>query len=132
MTTARTSATLSTRVLVVSRDTRVATALEALVDALPGLAATKVVGSPCDVEDAAQSWLPHVAIVDVAARTASRDLRTVRRLARWVPVITVSDSCDLRERCAAAGSSCHCDKDGDVDALSSALATLTTDREVTR
>src|SRR4051794_29732359 len=110
-----------TRVLVVSSDSRVATALAELVNALPGLTAAAITRTPCDVDDAVTALCPQLAVIDVAHRTTANDLQIVRRLARRVPVITVSDSRELRSRALAAGAICHCDKDGEIDRLAAAL-----------
>ena len=112
------------RVLVVSSDGRVSQALAASINETPGLAAYPASGTPCDVDEAASTRSPHVAVVDVPDADAAAAIRLVRRLARRLPVVAVSDSSRLAARARSAGAALLCEKNGDPDSLAAAVMSL--------
>jgi DNA-binding NarL/FixJ family response regulator len=112
------------RVLVVSSDGRVSQALAASINVTPGMLAYAADGHACDVYEAVTVRAPDVAVVDVPDADPSRAIRLVRRLARRLPVIAVSDSSRLGARALAAGASLLCEKNGDPDSLAAAVAAV--------
>ena len=110
------------RVLVVSSDARVAGALAALLSGLPGLPAETREGAPDEIDDVIATWKPDVAIVDLSTSGAAHDLRALGRLTRRIPVVAVCDCEDLRNLAIARGVVHCCDKSGDIEGLTNAVA----------
>lgn len=110
------------RVLVVDGDGRVRAALAALIDATPGLRVAATTASTGGADVVARSAGATVAIVDVDTGRLEDELATIHALAEHLPVVAVGNAGSNGVRAMAAGATAFCDKDGDPDSLTAAVA----------
>lgn len=110
------------RVLVVDADARVRTGLAALIDATPGLHVVAATGSTADAQATACTVGATVAVVDVDAGLPENDYALIAQLAAHLPVIAICYTALSGARALAAGATALCDKSGDPDALTAAVA----------
>jgi len=110
------------RVLVVDRDARVRAALAALIDATPGLEVAAATGSVAEAALLAQATGAAVAVVDIEASRPDDDLAAIHELAGRLPVVAVCAANSAGARAVTAGATAFCDKDGDADCLTAAVA----------
>lgn len=110
------------RVLVVDADARVRAALAALIDATPGLHVVAATGSTADAGTIACTSRATVAVVDVDAGQPDDDYAVIGQLAGRLPVVAICHAAFSGARALGAGATALCDKSGDPDALTAAVA----------
>jgi len=119
------------RVLVVDHDARVRAALAALIDATPGLEVAAVTGSTADAIAVARSMVASVVVIDVDAHPGDA-FTTIHELAEHLPVVAVSNATSGSGGALIAGAMALCDKNGDADSLTAAVAAAATACAATR
>jgi DNA-binding NarL/FixJ family response regulator len=112
--------TAARRILVVDDDPRVRHAVRQLIDGTPGLQVEAAVSNADEAEAASRTSVPDLAIVDVRVPDRDAGLNLIRSLSSRMPVIAISVTSSLARPATRVGAA-FCDKDGNTDALISAV-----------
>jgi two-component system, NarL family, response regulator DesR len=113
--------TAARRILVVDDDPRVRHAVRQLIDGTPGLQVEAAVSNADEAEAASRTSVPDLAIVDVRVPDRDAGLNLIRSLSSRMPVIAISVTSSLARPATRVGATAFCDKDGNADALISAV-----------
>jgi CheY-like chemotaxis protein len=115
------------RVLVADDDSRVRSALRALVEAEPDMLVVGEAGSSAEVLSQAQAMAPSAIIVDVLLPRAVDGLNLIRHLSSMQgrPIIAISARGGLRGEALAAGATTFLEKGCAPDQLIAALQEAT-------